>query len=143
MNAKKGFTLLEILIVVAIIGILLAVSSVGLQGYIQQLRLNEATSEVKQTLKRVLDEAVTQSREMRISVSSDSSAIVWETKPVLGSWQEAGRETLPNSASVSVGGGAVVINGRGLPEQQRQFQVTRNEKSRMVTLLTSGLVIVP
>lgn len=52
MRAARGFTLLELLLVCAIIGILGAVGTLTLRGAIQSARLNEASTQLAADLKR-------------------------------------------------------------------------------------------
>jgi prepilin-type N-terminal cleavage/methylation domain-containing protein len=141
MATNKGLTLIEVLIVVAVMGILLAMSALGLQGYMRQLRLNEAAVTVDKTLKRVQDIAVTQSRRIRLSTNTSGTELVWELQTAANGWATGGSQVLPNDATVAITGGPVTMTGRGLPLFQRQFVVTRETKTRNLTLLTSGLVI--
>jgi type IV pilus assembly protein PilA len=49
---KKGFTLIEILIVLAVVGILLAIGSINLVAYQRRLNIEQATTQVATDLSR-------------------------------------------------------------------------------------------
>lgn len=137
----KGVTLLEMLIVIAVIGLITALAGVGFNRYLQTVRLNEATRVVGDTLRRVSDQAITESRRLVVKaadISSDGAEIVWYADD-----EVVGRQVLPVGAEVTAvtPGQDISFMGRGLPERGAVLTVTRGEQSRDVRLLPTGMVV--
>jgi prepilin-type N-terminal cleavage/methylation domain-containing protein len=138
-NSLSGFTLMELLIVVAILGVLLSLSTWSLNGYIQRLRLEEGSRVAGSALQRVGEIAIKRNQTLRLTVLNQNE-FVWSTQ---SDNVELGRSRLPNNVIVSNQNpnGAIVFSGRGLPQQQYSFTLTRNDLSQQVTLLPTGLVL--
>ena len=129
-----GFSLLELLIVLAVLAVLLGIGGVYLGGFIAEGRLNESAEELGATLRHVGDVAITKSEEITLSVSN--STLTWTdgTGTVLGS------RTLPNGATATPAG-TLRFSGRGLPVTGHAFKVAQASGSRTVHLLPTGAVI--
>lgn len=150
---RRGFSLLELLVVVAVLGILLAITALGSRGYIEQLRFNEASATFKTTLERVRDEARNQSQPVVIQLSG--STLRWGTPstglaagPVSvtlsGSAidEELGRVTLPNGVEATGSpSSTVMLSGRGQPFNQTVYTVAKGKRNRTLTLLVTGKVL--
>jgi prepilin-type N-terminal cleavage/methylation domain-containing protein len=139
MNATKlrqGLSLIEIIVVLAVLGILLSIGGFMLNAYLQKLRLEEATRVTGETLRRVSELAVTESQGMVATVTTNNI-----------SWKEAqtnvnrGNIPLPPNATLAASTATINFSGRGQPEFPETFTVTLNGKSKTVYLFTTGAVM--
>ena len=82
MNSHKGFTLIEVLTVLAIFGILTAISVPTFSGLQTHIRLQTACRELATDLRRTRDMALFKQTEYRISFDSPDRAynLPWNTK---------------------------------------------------------------
>jgi prepilin-type N-terminal cleavage/methylation domain-containing protein len=137
-NLRKGLSLIEIIIVVAVFGILLSIGGFMLNAYLQKLRLEEATRITGEALRRVSELAVTESQGMIATVATTSI-----------SWKEAetnvnrGSVPLPPNATLTASKAVIEFSGRGQPESPETFTITLNGKTKMVYLFTTGAVMYP
>lgn len=144
-HTKRGVTLLEMLVVLAVLGILLAIGALNLSRAAEQRRLDEAARTVGETLRRVGDDASKKSQRITLSLSADNTTLSWEDEEDV-----VRSQSLPEGATVTIGqlgleGGSgstdIVFLGRGFPVQGRTFTVTRNGENRVVNLLATGTVV--
>ena len=82
-SAAGGFTLVEVLVVVAILGVLLGVSAPGLQEYIRSSRLSAATYGLLAEVNLARSEAIKRGSRMVLCKSADG-----ETCTASGGWEQ-------------------------------------------------------
>jgi prepilin-type N-terminal cleavage/methylation domain-containing protein len=137
---RRGFTMLELLLVLAIVGILLGIGSVGVARYLNQLKINEAMRTVIDAINQASNEALRSSRELTFSTNTAKTRLRWQEGSTT-----IGQKDLPKSATVtitrSIGNQTPSFTARGLPTQQLALTVQRGSDTRTLTLLVTGLVI--
>ena len=138
----RGFSLVEMLVALAILGVLLAVGAVGLLGYLETTRLNQARQEVAAALRLVGNRALSESQPYTVRVRSGTPArISWARA---GSTGELGSITVPHNVRVSVSpNGPIQYVGRGFPVRQYVLTLERGSRSATVVVLTTGKVVTP
>jgi type IV fimbrial biogenesis protein FimT len=78
MNANvRGFTLIEALVVIAIVAILAAIGAPSLQSMLRNNRLSAAASAMQVSLNLARSEAVTRGANARVTVAANTTAGVW------------------------------------------------------------------
>jgi prepilin-type N-terminal cleavage/methylation domain-containing protein len=133
---QQGLSLIEIIVVVAVFGILLSIGGFMLNAYLQKLRLEEATRVTGETLRRVSELAVTESQGMIATVTATNI-----------SWKEAetnttrGNTPLPPNTTLTSSSAVITFSGRGQPEGPETLTVTLNGKTKTVYLFTTGAVM--
>lgn len=139
--SRQGFTLLELLVVLAILGILLAMAAPGLLGYINTIRANEAAAALASGLRRAGGAALSRSVAVTVSVTDGGNAIAWKAAADAG----AVTQPLPYGAAVTsvTPAGAITFSGRGLPTEQYAVQLRTRTVSRTVVVLVTGKVVIP
>ncbi|MGL4609862.1 MAG: pilus assembly FimT family protein [Trueperaceae bacterium] len=133
---QKGFSLLEMLLVLAILSILLTISGFLLNSYLQQQRLNEATRTLGETLRRIGELATTESQ--RYEVTFTENSMTWENEDNVETTQ-----TLPYNVVLTLPMPDLEFSGRGLPQTGQTFTLTLNERVRTVYLAATGAVMYP
>lgn len=133
-----GFTLVELLIVISIVSVLLSVAAFALNNYIQTVRFNQALRTVISSVEAATNEAVTQSRGVTLSRSSNRKTLTWSS----GNTQ-LGTVTLPHNVIIAnqIPSGDIVISGRGLPSQQYRFVIRKGTVRQDLFLTPTGAVI--
>ena len=138
----RGFSLVEMLVALAVLGVLLAVGAVVLLGYLETTRLNQARQEVATALRLVGNRALSESQPYTVRVRSGTPArISWARA---GSTGELGSITVPHNVRVSVSpNGPIQYVGRGFPVRQYVLTLERGSRSATVVVLTTGKVVTP
>lgn len=140
---QRGYSLLELLVVLGMIGILLGIGTFLLFRYLERVRLNESVREVSETLSRIADDALRHN--VRVVLDETTLAISRDTLRWSADGDELGREVLPEGTSVKLVNRPSVpeldFSSRGLPYRQLTFNVQRGRLSRDVVLLATGMVV--
>lgn len=140
-RSKQGFSLLEILVVLTVLGILLGLSGFLLSGYLRQQRLNEATRTFGETLRRVSELATTESQYFTLEVVGIDT-LRWKEKDATSF---RGSIEIPNIEALIIptGGDVIEFTGRGLPQQGYLFELQLGTIKRKVYLAATGAVMYP
>lgn len=136
----QGFTLLEMLVVMAILGILLAIGAPNLLGFINNSRANAAAADLAAVLRQAGGRALSLSERITVSLTDSNTAVTW--KNVAGT--QSGKRILPyNAAVTSVTPGNIAFSGRGLPVEQYRLTLKTGNATRTVVVLVTGKVVIP
>lgn len=87
MQKDRGFTLLELMIVVAIIGILASVALPNMSQYMDNRRVVGAAEEIMQFLTSARSEAIARSKQVEVRIVADGTstwAVGMEQEPAVG-----------------------------------------------------------
>ncbi len=136
MKRVRGFSILELLIVIAVLGILGAVTAANLQSYIESLRASESA--------RGLSNAVSKARNRALQRSAATSVLLTGNAVRLydADGELVQEVRLPHRALVTPAA-IIRFTGRGLPDHQYVFTVTAGPRSRRVVILPTGKVVLP
>jgi prepilin-type N-terminal cleavage/methylation domain-containing protein len=131
-----GFTLLEMLVVLAVLAILLGIAGLTLSGYIRNLRLTETARTFGEALQRARELALTRSEIVTVTV--DGADLTWT-----GEGGTTVTQTLPYGASVTnpANPADLVFSGRGLPQTGQLFTLELYEQTRQVFVSPTGAVM--
>ncbi len=140
-SKQSGFSLIEILLVLGFASALISMGVVNLKSYMQELRLNQATTAFVGSLRQMEDDALRFSQKISLSESDLSiGRVVWKTDN-----GDFGQLDLPHGAVISavnksIPSAPIWFSGRGLPFQQATFELELNDNTREVVLLATGVV---
>ncbi len=106
MNGNRGFTLLELILVMVIISTLLAVASPSLQGFFSSRRTDDAASNMLSLIKLARSLSISEGRIYRFNIDSDES-LYWLTAAEKGVYEKLNTEfgrsfLLPDDTTVTL-----------------------------------------
>jgi type II secretory pathway pseudopilin PulG len=139
MNAKtnqQGASLIEMLVIIAMLSILLGIGAFSLNQYLQRSRLNEASKVMGETLRRVSELAITESQKFEVLIGSNT--IAWKE---MSTNIQRGSQELPYNAVISAkSSSSFIFSGRGIPVDPETFTVSLNSKNKKIYLFVTGAV---
>lgn len=106
MHAQRGFTLIELMIVLTLIAIMAGIGVPGFQTMVQNNRLTSATNSLLSALQYARSEAVTQRTAITVSPLNGAD---WESGALITKGGIKLRETPPAGSGVTVTGSAASI----------------------------------
>jgi len=133
---RKGFTLVEMLLVLAVLGVLMSLGTYGMQRYVKTLRLSESAHKVQSFLAQARNQAIKRSEAAYVDVGGNTLRLYD------GNDQLKKTLNLPYRSQVAPGT-RVYFTGRGLPDHQYVFTVQLGDRNRSVVLLPTGKVVIP
>lgn len=138
---QSGYTLIEVLVVIAILGILMGLSSWGLMGYLAKSRARETAEATAASLREAVNTALSRSEGITVKPTADNKGMNWKN----GSGAVNINAVLPNDGVIMgiVPAEDIKITGRGLPLKQYKVNVKAANIDRTVILMITGKVVLP
>lgn len=152
-RGSRGFTIVELMVTVAVMAILAAIGVPSMQGLVRNFRLNGAAGEMSAALQLARSEATRRNARVMVCPSSDGlvcgSGTNWTRWIVLGAANNSSAaevlrdESVPSTVRVSGPTGGIQFNPSGMVSTQRVVTVcipTTNpgNNQRQFTVMVSG-----
>lgn len=138
-NNNQGFTLIETLTIVIIIGILSAIAAPGLLGMLNRNKVNTALDEVQGALQEAQREAMRKSQSCTVTLDSTNSKFT-------GSCLATGDRTLPSGVSLATNldPSTVTFSFRGNTNNSGKIVVYSNDSNQQkkCLVISNGLGII-
>lgn len=101
---SKGFTLIELMVVLVIVGIMLALLIPNVGGFISQMEINEATQNLSGVLRSAKETAVSKNVTARVIISDANKTYRVERTAIPGTNEPAGWIVIQTDTPISIKG---------------------------------------
>jgi prepilin-type N-terminal cleavage/methylation domain-containing protein len=143
---KRGFGIVEMLVVLAVLGIALGLGFPSLQSYITRSQLNQSAEELATLIKRVGGQALNNSEVHYLNIPTGDT-LSWGVGSS-GSGDQTFKLGYGALASCTDASGTpcpawLSFSGRGLPASQYNLTLSHKGRSQRVVVLLTGKVVIP
>lgn len=144
---SKGFTLVEMMIVIAVMAILAAIAAPNFQTYMTQRRLNGAARQVMTDLMAARMKAVSLNQKVKVSFGSNHTYQIWNDADGNGTvddneGDDIERDIHPDYHDVTFSAAAPIFLPRGtvFPGSNCKITLTNSSGSKDVRVASTGRV---
>lgn len=144
---KKGFTLIEYLVVIAVIGILSATVVVGLSNFVPSLKLNGSAKNLQSHLRQAQEEAITTQKQHAIRFDLTSNPNKYQLIKIDAGETVVRSIDIPENVAVTLSGdisnSQIVFSPDGAPSSSGEVTFSSGGKTKVITISPAGVIKLP
>ncbi len=138
---KKAFSLMEMLIVMAIIGILAAVTVMGINSFLPSWQLSGAARLLTSKLRQAQEEAVTTQKPHRIYFKSTAPPVSYQLVKVDGGDHELETIILPENITLQLNiSNPITFRIDGAPDYNGSIILDLGGATKTINILPAGVI---
>lgn len=148
LNFHKGFTAIEMIIVLGIVGILTAASIPTLSRYLPGIQLNGSTRTLSSNLREAQEKAITEQNQYLIRFFPANSLAKYQLIKIKNSVESLVKEvTLPTDESISleqtIVNNQVVFSPDGGPSSSGNITLSLKGQTKIINVTPAGFIKIP
>jgi len=147
MKSNKGFTLIEYLVVIAIVGILSATVVVGLSNFTPSLKLNGSAKNLQSHLRQAQEEAITTQKQHAIRFDLASTPNKYQLIKIDAGETVVRSIDIPQGIAVTLSGSItdnqIVFSPDGAPSSSGDVTFSIGGKNKVITISPAGIIKLP
>lgn len=138
---KKAFSLVELLTTMSIIGILAAVTVIGIRSYLPTWRLSGSARLLTTKIRQAQEDAIATQKQSRILFTSTSTPVTYKLIEVDNGDHDLETFTMPSGISAQLNIANPITFGRdGAPDTNGSIVLTAGTNSKTITILPAGVI---
>lgn len=138
---KKAFSLVELLTTMSIIGILAAVTVIGIRSYLPTWRLSGSARLLTTKIRQAQEDAIATQKQSRILFISTSTPVTYKLIEVDNGDHDLETITMPANISAQLNIANPITFGRdGAPDTNGSIVLTAGTNSKTITILPAGVI---